>query len=225
MPFQPTAILAVSRLVRWMRSLGRLRQISTGIHYIAFRGESAYRMRTDGHTTAAILMRLIRTETNEDYAAVRTVNERAFGRSAEADLVDALRRMADPFVSLVAVRKDEIVGHIFFSPVEIDPEPSSCTALGLAPMAVLPQYQKQGIGSQLVRRGLSTCKELGFSAVFVLGHSSYYPRFGFEPARQMGFQSEYDVPDEVFMALELQPHALERCGGTVKYHPEFGRME
>ena len=92
-------------------------------------------------------------------------------------------------------------------------------------MAVLPQYQEQGIGSQLVREGLKACADLGYDAVFVLGHPSYYPRFGFEPARPKGFPSEYDVPDEVFMALELKPGALEDRKGTVNYHAEFESVE
>ncbi|OGC76663.1 MAG: GNAT family N-acetyltransferase [candidate division Zixibacteria bacterium RBG_16_40_9] len=166
-------------------------------------------------------MFVIRAETLEDHSAVRKVNELAFGQPNEAALVDALRRAAHPHISLVAVIEGQIVGHIFFSPVSIESERSTFTALGLAPMAVLPEYQKQGIGSALVREGLRECQRIGYDIVVVVGHAKYYPRFGFTPAKQKGLRCEYDVPDEVFMVAELKPGTLAGRQGLVKYHPEF----
>jgi len=150
---------------------------------------------------------------------VHRVNEHAFGGPDEAQLVDALRAAAEPNISLVAVVDDQIVGHIFFSPVSVGGE-ESC-AMGLAPMAVLPDYQRQGVGSQLVRVGLRECARLGYDVVVVLGHAEYYPRFGFIPASQKGLQSEYPVPDDVFMVVELKPDALGGRRGLVKCRPEF----
>jgi putative acetyltransferase len=166
----------------------------------------------------------IRAETAEDRLAVRRVNERAFGRPHEADLVDALRETAHPHVSLVAVLDGQVVGHIFFSLVSIESEGSVFMAMGLAPMAVLPEYQKQGIGSQLVQEGLRECQRLGHDIVVVLGHPEYYPRFGFTPAKPKGLRCEYDVPDEVFMVAELTPGALGGRHGLVNYRPEFGQV-
>jgi putative acetyltransferase len=166
----------------------------------------------------------IRDEIPEDYRAVHQVNEQAFGRPEEADLVDALRKSHQPHISLVAEVEGRIVGHIFFSTVQIESEASATAALGLAPMAVLPKFQNQGIGSALVRRGLEECRSIGHEVVVVLGHPEYYPRFGFVPAKQKGLSCEYSVPDEVFMALELREGALSGRKGLVKYGPEFGSV-
>ncbi|MBW4512098.1 MAG: N-acetyltransferase [Scytonematopsis contorta HA4267-MV1] len=163
----------------------------------------------------------IRAEKTEDFAAIRQVNVAAFGRVNEADLVDNLRK-ASQFFSFVAVEDGQVVGHIFFSPVSVD---GDCTLtspiLGLAPLAVLPNYQKRLIGSSLVQYSVKEIEGLGFSAVVVLGHPEYYPRFGFVPAKQKGLTCEYPVPDDVFMVLEMQSGALQSCTGTVKYSPEF----
>ncbi|MGH9900227.1 MAG: GNAT family N-acetyltransferase, partial [Pyrinomonadaceae bacterium] len=169
-------------------------------------------------------MTIVRPEGPEDFAAVRRVNEAAFGRPEEADLVDALRAAARPLLSLVAVENNRVVGHILFSPVAIESgesESARSTALGLAPMAVLPEFQNRGVGSALVRRGLEECLRLGFPVVVVVGHPEYYPRFGFAPARPKGLDCEYPVPDEVFMVAELSPGALRGVRGVVKYRPEF----
>ena len=169
-------------------------------------------------------MTIIRSETAEDYAAVYQVNEMAFGRSAEATLVNKLRKVADPQISLVAVENDQVVGHIFFSPVSIEVGDSALPALGLAPMAVLPEYQSRGIGSRLVQAGLNECRRLGQQAAVVLGHPKYYPRFGFVPASQKGLRCEWEVPDDVFMVVELKPNALAGLSGLVKYLPEFNQV-
>ena len=166
----------------------------------------------------------IRAETPNDYAKVWQVNEAAFGRAAEADLVEALRKVAQPYVSLVAVDDGRVVGHVFFSPVNIETDGAVVSGFGLAPMAVLPEYQRRGIGSLLVPDGLSECQRLGRDVVVVLGHPQYYPRFGFQKASEKGLRSEYQVPDEVFMVTELRPGALDGVTGLVKYHEAFGAV-
>lgn len=168
-------------------------------------------------------MTIIRSESPEDYAAVYRVNVLAFGQENEAALVDRLRAV-HPHISLVAVEENQVVGHIFFSPVSVESEDANFMALGLAPMAVLPGYQNQGIGSELVRRGLKECDRQGHDIVFVLGHPNYYPRFGFSPAKAKGMGCEYPVPDEVFMVVELKPGALNGRTGLVKYRPEFAEV-
>ncbi|MEG4342304.1 N-acetyltransferase [Microcoleus sp. A003_D6] len=163
----------------------------------------------------------IRTEKPEDLEAVRNVNIAAFGRENEANLVDRLRGIASTF-SFVAVQSDRIVGHLFFSPVVVEGKCSSnLSILGLAPVAVLPDCQRQGVGSLLIREGLKECARSGFHAVVVLGHPDFYPRFGFIPASKKSLGCEYDVPDEAFMLLELETGALQDCSGTVKYRSEF----
>jgi len=166
----------------------------------------------------------IRAETTEDHESIRRVNTLAFARNNEADLVDALRENARPHISLVATLDDKVVGHIFFSPVSVECDAGAFNAMGLAPMAVLPAHQNQRIGSQLVRAGLRECGRIGENIVVVLGHSNYYPRFGFAPASLKGLRSEYDVPDEVFMVTELSEGALNGRTGLVKYHREFRKV-
>jgi putative acetyltransferase len=165
----------------------------------------------------------IRQEEADDLAAVHAVNEAAFETSAEADLVDALRDKVRPLVSLVAEESGSIVGHILFSPVTLS-DHSEHMLMGLGPMAVLPQYQRQGIGSALVREGIERCAELGCDAVIVLGHPAYYPRFGFVPASRYGISSEYDVPDDVFMLIELKPGSLRGVSGKVSYDEAFSSV-
>src|SRR5215510_9426273 len=162
----------------------------------------------------------IRPEQPEDMLAIREVNEAAFGTATEADLVDALREQAAPIISLVADEAQAIVGHILFSPVTLDAA-ADLRIMGLAPMAVAPARQRQGIGSALIREGLERCRRLGYQAVVVLGHADYYPRFGFTRASRFGIRCEYDVPDDVFMLLELEKGALKGKSGPVRYHPAF----
>lgn len=166
----------------------------------------------------------VRAENLEDIAAVRRVNELAFGQPNEASLVDVLRNGAHPYISLVAVESVLIVGHIFFSPVSIEWEDTVSGAMGLAPMAVVPEHQNRGIGSVLVREGLKECKHIGCDLIAVVGHPEYYPRFGFVPANQKGLSCEYPVPPEAFMVAELKPDALTGKQGLVKYRPEFEQV-
>jgi len=166
-------------------------------------------------------MLTIRREAPEDIDAIRHVNEQAFGRATEADLVDQLRSRGVLTISLVAAQDGEIVGHIAFSPVAVESGPSSFEAITLAPIAVLPAHQRQGVGSQLVKSGLEECRQLGHEIVVVLGHPEYYPRFGFAPCKPRGIGCEFEAPDEAWMVLELREGALAGRDGTVKFQPEF----
>ena len=175
----------------------------------------------------------VRAEQPEDIEAIRKVNLAAFGREGEANLVDQLRGAAST-LSLIATESGQIVGHIFFSPVTIRTQPNVDRAcgewadafvLGLAPVAVLPGYQRRGIGSLLIRQGLVECERLGCQAVIVLGSPAYYSRFGFVPAREKGLKCEYNVPEEAFMVVELTADALKGCQGTVSYRSEFNALE
>ena len=163
---------------------------------------------------------IIRPEESGDADAVRLVNQHAFGRPSEAALVDALRGSADA-ISLVATIEARIIGHILFTPVHVEDLDPRVPAVGLAPMAVLPEYQRQGLGSQLVRVGLDACRSEGHGLVVVLGHPKFYRKFGFVPASTTGLEYEHAVRPEAFMALELQPGALAHARGVVRYRREF----
>lgn len=163
---------------------------------------------------------LIRLEEPKDYAGVYAVNASAFDTTAEAKLVEVLRREAQPYISLVAEEKGEIVGHILFSPVTLSGH-ADLMIMGLAPVAVRPEKQGKGIGSALIKAGLRGSKELGYGAVIVLGHKGYYPRFGFIPSVKYGIGCEYEVPPEAFMVIELVPGYLRGAEGIIKYHPAF----
>ena len=167
---------------------------------------------------------IIREERPEDHEAVRRVNEAAFGGPGEADLVYTLRAAGHAILSLVAVNDGQVVGHIFFTPVSIESTASTSTAIALGPMAVAPEFQSQGIGSLLARRGLEACLDSGIPIVVVLGHPHFYPRFGFAKASTSGIHPQWDVPDEVFMVAELEPEALRGVTGTVRYRPEFDEL-
>ncbi|MBM4113029.1 MAG: N-acetyltransferase [Phycisphaerae bacterium] len=162
----------------------------------------------------------IRAELPSDLAAIRAVNEAAFASPAEADLVDTLRCESTPIVSLVGAENEIVVGHILFTPATLDGQPR-LRLMGLGPMAVAPSHQRRGIGSALVRAGIDACAAIGTEAVVVLGHPSFYPRFGFAPSHRFGIGCEFDAPPEVFMVLELAPRALHGVSGTVHYHAAF----
>jgi len=163
----------------------------------------------------------IRRESLEDVAAIRRVNEEAFGDSDAADLGDDLRSAGKVDLSLVALCDERTVGHVLFSRL-ILPEgvETEVRATALAPLAVLPAYQRQGIGSALAIRGLEMSREAGYGFAVVLGATGYYPRFGFAPASRFGLESEYKAGDH-FMALALAPGSLAGIEGLVKYQPEF----
>jgi len=165
----------------------------------------------------------LRPEMIDDYASITEVNDLAFCQKNEGQLILRLRgtKKFIPELSLVAEIDSRIVGHILFYPIQIKGDDQVFPSLALAPMAVLPEFQKQGIGSQLVREGLKRARKLGFKSVIVLGHAAYYPRFGFEPASRWGVQPPFEVPDDVFMALELVKDGLKDIQGRVEYPPEF----
>jgi len=168
-------------------------------------------------------MTVIRSERREDSEAIHEVNRLAFGQEDEALLVRRIRNSSYfiPDLSLVASQKGQIVGHILFSMISIEGQHGKKCVLSLAPMAVHPEFQNQGIGSKLVREGLKRCRNLGHKIVIVIGHPDYYPRFGFVPAREKGLEAPFPVPDEAFMVLELAPKALAGIKGTATYPPEF----
>lgn len=157
-----------------------------------------------------------------DVAAIREVNEAAFGHALEADIVDNLRANGKAVVALVAVVDGRVVAHVLFSPATIEPPHPSCHSLFLGPLAVHPEHQWQGIGSSLVKSGLEECRRLSFAAVFLYGYPSYYQRFGFQPARLFGFypQRPTGAPD-AFQAIELGLGSLAGVSGMVRYQPEF----
>ena len=163
---------------------------------------------------------LIREEKPEDIAGIRAVVSAAFARAAEADIVDLLRQRAQPFISLVAEHDGQIVGHILFTPVSLSGSVDT-RLMGLAPMAVAPQYQVRGVGTALVLTGFEHLRLQGTTAVVVVGHPGYYPRFGFARGSSFGLKTEYNVPDDVFMACELDPGSLQSVNGLISYHPAF----
>jgi putative acetyltransferase len=165
----------------------------------------------------------IRPETKDDIRKIWQVNASAFDTEAEANLVDNLRNNGMPLISLVAEANKKLIGHILFSPVTLSGTKRDIKIAGLAPMSVLPDHQKQGVGAALVQEGLKLCTSSGYKAVVVLGHPDYYPKFGFVPSSGFGIKSEYDVPDEVFMIKELENGALSEYAGVVKYHPLFAQ--
>jgi putative acetyltransferase len=163
---------------------------------------------------------LVREEQPGDRPQVRKVNEAAFGRSDEADLIDRLRQEGVVLLSLVAELDSQIIGHILFSRMTVETPQGPVAAVSLAPMAVLPDHQGRQVGSQLVRRGLAALRDRGERIVIVLGHKEYYPRFGFTPEKARHLASPF--PPEAFMALELSDGALAGIQGTVKYPAAFG---
>ncbi len=164
----------------------------------------------------------IREEAPGDVSVIRRINEQAFGCSEEADVVDTLRESCEGLLSLVAERDGEIVGHILFSPVTIEAERGVVHGMGLAPMAVFPKYQRQGIGSALVRHGLALVRERGSPFVIVLGHPEYYPRFGFERASKHGITSQWDdIPDDAFMIRVFDESVMAGVSGVARYRDEF----
>ena len=172
-------------------------------------------------------MLIIRPENLTETAAIYALNKLAFGgRDAEPRLVDAIRESESfiPELSLVAELDGQIVGHILFSRIHIEAEDKQMPSLALAPMAVLPQYQKQGIGSELVRRGLDQCKRLGWASVIVLGHPAYYPRFGFSAELAKSLECPYGDVGDAWMALELAPGALNNVRGKVVYPAAFDNV-
>lgn len=166
----------------------------------------------------------IRPENEQDYSAVYDVNFRAFKQDIEPKLVEAIRKSINyiPELSLVAEFDNRIVGHLLFSVMHIENMGMEIPVLSLAPLAVLPEYQNQGIGSALIKYGIKECLKSDFKLIILVGHPTYYPRFGFVPAKPHGLWAPFEVPDEAFMVMELESGALKTLNGMIKYPPEFG---
>jgi predicted N-acetyltransferase YhbS len=169
----------------------------------------------------------VRQESARDYPSTERVIKNAFANveisdKTEHEMVARLRRSETfvPALSLVAV-DEEIVGHILLTKVIINNENLATESLALAPVSVLPNYQNKGVGKLLMKEALKMAKELNFKSVIVLGHPTYYPKFGFKPASLWGIKAPFDVPDEVFMALELKGNALSGVSGVVEYPRAF----
>ena len=163
---------------------------------------------------------IIRAERDADHLAIRAVNEAAFGGREEADLVEALRADGTVLLSLVAEVDGQVVGHVLFGRMSIETPSGDVPAVALAPMAVVPGHQRQGIGRQLIPAGLDQLRSRGEQIVIVVGHPAYYPRFGFSSETSGGLDGPF--PREAFMALELTPGALAGVRGLVRYPAAFG---
>lgn len=171
---------------------------------------------------------IIRKEHHNDYPAVFKLIETAFKNEPYTDhkeqfLVERLRNSVDfiPDLSLVAEIEGEIVGYILLTNIEIKDAKNTYSSLVLAPVAVLPAYQNKGIGAQLIKEAHNVAKTLGFQSIVLLGHENYYPRFGYQLAKNYGIELPFDVPDENCMVLELFPDALKNTSGIVQYPQEF----
>ena len=169
-------------------------------------------------------MLIIRQENKNDYEEVYNVIKTAFETAEhsdgnEQDLVVALRKSDNfiPELSLVAVMDNKIVGYILFTKIKMGKREE----LALAPLGVLPEYQKQGIGRTLIQEGNKKAKELGYHYSVVLGSDKYYPKFGYVSAKEYGIVAPFDVPDENFMAIKLNDTDIE-IKGIVQYAKEFG---
>ena len=168
---------------------------------------------------------VVRPELPRDHRDVFELSARAFARPAEAKLVDALRDAGALSISLVAESGGRLVGHVAFSPVRVGEGAAAWEALALGPIAVDPDRQGAGVGSALVRAGLERCRTERHLVVFVLGHSGYYRRFGFEPAAPRGFAYERGARfAPAFSVAELEPGALGGRSGVVRYRPEFAAV-
>jgi predicted N-acetyltransferase YhbS len=168
---------------------------------------------------------IIRQERPNDYEKVYEINKRAFNQENESELIKKIRKGQNhiPALSLVAEIEGKLVGHILFSKIKIVGD-LNYDSLALAPMAVIPEYQKKGIGSKLVAGGLKKAKKLGFNSIIVLGHKDYYTKFGFRRASRWGIKCPFEVPDDVFMAIELTINALDGKAGIVAYPDEFNEV-
>jgi putative acetyltransferase len=165
----------------------------------------------------------IRSEKPEDYQGIEWVNDLAFKRKAEGKLVEEIRKLPEfePKLSIVAIADDQIVGHTLFLPVLIKDEEKNHQTLTLAPMSVMPEYQKKSIGKMMIIFGLQLAKDLDYKSVVVLGHPSYYPKLGFKFASKWNIKSPFPAPNDAFMAIELEKGGLDDIRGTVIFPAPF----
>lgn len=162
---------------------------------------------------------MIRPAIPRDFPAIRQIVRHAFNQDDEANLVERLRADGDALVELVSATDIALQGHILYSPLKIERDGEILSAAALAPVSVLPAFQRAGLGKALIEAGNAACADLGLSAIIVLGHPDYYPRFGFSAAAAESLQAPFSGP--AFMALELRPDAL-KAGGRLRYAPSFG---
>lgn len=168
---------------------------------------------------------LIRQESRSDYRAIRALNDASFGSTEESQLIDNLRTSGAALLSLVAEEEGETIGHIFFSRIWLNPDSGDGakeSMVALAPMCVSSVHQKKGVGGALIQQGLRILRQRGEKAVFVLGHKSYYPKFGF--SADLARQFVCDYAGDSFFAQELQPGALVGKSGTIQYPESFSRL-
>ncbi len=164
----------------------------------------------------------IRNEQPGDEAQIYEVNLQAFGRKEESEIVNVLRASCPERVSLVAELDERIVGHVLFTPAIIEDGDRRLAGVTLGPLAVLPAYQGIGVGSALMQAGMEAVRRAGEPFVVLVGHPTYYPRFGFERASKYGLVCEYsEAPDEAFMILVLDQQRMQGVKGTVRFPPEF----
>lgn len=165
---------------------------------------------------------LIRETNAKNFDNIMIVEKQAFGYDKEAKLVAELLadRTAEPMVSLLAFCKDEAIGHILFTRVYFDNQKEQPMMHILAPLAVKPEYQRQGIGGMLITAGIEMLQEKGSNLVFVLGHKEYYPKYGFIPnARLLGYSAPYSIPEELsdcWMVQPISPKGFEVGKGKIK---------
>jgi putative acetyltransferase len=186
---------------------------------LAFRHARAL-IRTEAMTVNGHAQAVVRDETEADMAAVRDLVTAAFGQPDEARLVDQLRGQPG-VLSFVAGADGAVIGHVMFSPIDGQTRRSGLRGVGLAPLAVRPDWQGRGVGAALVRHGLAACRARSLGLVVVLGDPAFYSRFGFVPARPMGLVCKWSADTDHFMCLELEPGHAARAGGVVRYSPEF----
>jgi putative acetyltransferase len=160
---------------------------------------------------------MIRSEAPGDVAAICAVEEAAFLQSAEAQLVDDLRDAGDSVFSLVAVAGETVIGHAMFSRLK-----APFSALALGPVAVLPDRQRMGVGSRLIREGIARSEAAGWAGIFVLGDPAFYRRFGFDAGKASGFISPYAGPH--LMALSLGRSELPTDAGSIEHAPAFAKL-
>ena len=166
----------------------------------------------------------IRKSSTLDGTEIEKIHIKAFGKEKGpeiADLVDGLfnDETARPSLSLVAVEGDQLIGHILFTNATLTQTTEPVSAQILAPLAVLPDTQRRGVGGQLIEEGLTRLKETGVELVFVLGHPEYYPRYGFKPAGKKGYEAPYPIPEEhagAWMVQELRAGIIGRITGKVR---------
>ena len=163
----------------------------------------------------------IREERPDDIAPIRDVNQQAFEQEQEGNIVDALRANGAALLSLVATLDGRVVGHIMYSPITVD---GRITGAALGPMAVLPEFQRQGIGGKLIEAGNRKLRDNGWPFIIVVGHPEYYPRFGFKPASAQGVTCEWPLPDNVFMLLVMDVARMQGVSGLARYRHEFSTV-